>query len=51
LKDTVTGAQFRTSWPVNIPAAVGGATAYVGFTGSTGESTSIQSVASWTFGP
>jgi hypothetical protein len=32
LRDTVTNAQFRTSWPINIPAIVGGNTAWVGFT-------------------
>jgi len=35
MKDTVTGATFATSWTVNIPALVGGDTAYIGFTGST----------------
>ncbi len=33
LRDTSTNAQFRTSWPVDIPAIVGGNTAWVGFTG------------------
>src|SRR5215469_17114710 len=32
LRDTVTNAQYRTSWPVNIPAITGGNTAWVGFT-------------------
>jgi hypothetical protein len=32
LRDTVTNAQFRTTWPINIPAIVGGNTAWVGFT-------------------
>src|SRR5579871_743509 len=48
LRDTSTNAQYRTSWPVNIPAIVGGNTAYVGFTSGT-----IPAVASnvltWSF--
>jgi hypothetical protein len=35
LTDTVTGAQAYFQWPVNIPAIVGGNTAYVGFSGGT----------------
>lgn len=35
MKDTVTGGTFSTSWPVNIPAIVGGDSAYIGFTGTT----------------
>jgi hypothetical protein len=34
---------------VNIPAVVGGSTAYVGFTGSTGGSSSIQTVTDFSF--
>lgn len=33
LRDTVTNAQFRTSWPVDIPTIVGSNSAWVGFTG------------------
>ena len=50
LTDTVTKATFTTSWPVNIPAIVGGNTAYAGFTGGTGGSTADQEVVTWTFG-
>jgi len=32
LRDTTTNAQFGTSWPINIPAVVGGNSAWVGFT-------------------
>jgi hypothetical protein len=32
LRDTTTNAQFRTSWPVNIPAVTKSNTAWVGFT-------------------
>ncbi|HUZ33528.1 MAG TPA: chitobiase/beta-hexosaminidase C-terminal domain-containing protein [Xanthobacteraceae bacterium] len=35
LKDTVTNAQFRTSWPIDIPAITGGNSAWVGFTAGT----------------
>ena len=40
---------FSTSWPVNIPAVVGGNSAYVGFTGGTGGSSAIQEILSWTY--
>jgi hypothetical protein len=32
LRDTVTGAQCRQTWPINVPACVGQNTAWVGFT-------------------
>ena len=48
LKDTVTNAQFRTSWPIDIPAITKSNTAWVGFTAGT-----IPAVAnnllSWSF--
>ena len=48
LQDTVTQAQFRTSWPIDIPAVVGGNTAYVGFT--SGEIPPVvNAVTSWSF--
>lgn len=49
ITDTVTNASFQTSWPVNIPAIVGGNTAYAGFTGGTGGLTADQEVQSWSF--
>jgi hypothetical protein len=49
LRDLDTGGTFATSYPVNIPQAVGGDTAYVGFTGGTGGLTSVQSVQTWSF--
>jgi LysM repeat protein len=49
LTDTVTGAIFTKQFTVNIPSIVGGTTAYVGFTGSTGSSTAIQQITSWDF--
>jgi hypothetical protein len=50
ITDTVTNATFTTSWPINIPAAVGGNTALVGFTAGTGVQTTTQ-VITWTYGP
>ncbi len=52
LTDTSTAATTRLSWPVNIPAIVGGNTAYIGFTGSTPEASSsatVTKVLSWSF--
>jgi hypothetical protein len=51
LSDEVTLATWSYSWAVNIPAAVGGNTAYVGFTGGTGASTSSQKITYWTYLP
>jgi LysM repeat protein len=49
LTDTVTNATVTEVFTVNIPSAVGGNTAYVGFTGSTGGATATQNVLSWTY--
>jgi hypothetical protein len=49
ITDAVANKTFTTSWPVNIPATVGGNTAYVGFTGGTGGETSSQKIEVWTF--
>jgi Legume lectin domain/Chitobiase/beta-hexosaminidase C-terminal domain len=51
ITDTVTNATFTTSWTVNIPAAVGGNTALVGFTAGTGGQTATQEIITWTYGP
>jgi hypothetical protein len=40
---------FTTSWTINIPATVGGNTAYVGFTGGSGGLTATQQIISWVF--
>ena len=48
ITDIVTGAVWSTSFQVNIPFLVGGNTAYVGFTGSSGDATSSQKVETWT---
>ena len=50
ITDTVTNAAFTTSFTINIPGTVGGNTALVGFTGSTGLQTVTQ-IVSWTYGP
>jgi hypothetical protein len=47
--DPVSNKTFTNNWTVNIPAIVGGNTAYVGFTGSTGGATSSQKIETWTF--
>jgi hypothetical protein len=49
LTDTVTGANFTTSTPINIPSTVGSNTAYVGFTASTGAFTAVQKILTWTY--
>jgi hypothetical protein len=49
ITDTVTNASATQTYTVNIPSLVGGATAYVGFTASTGTSTAIQDILNWTY--
>ncbi len=49
ITDATTLASFTTSWAVNIPGAVGGNTAFVGFTAGSGAYTSIQDVLNWTY--
>jgi hypothetical protein len=49
LTDTITKAVFTRSIPIDIPGAVGGTSAYVGFTGGTGGLTAIQEIVSWTY--
>jgi hypothetical protein len=48
LTDTTTNIQFRQGWPVDVPAVVGGNTAYVGFTAGTIPAVA-NDVLSWTF--
>ena len=47
--DFVTETSYSTSWVVNIPAIVGGNTAYVGFTGGAEALTSSQKILNWTY--
>jgi hypothetical protein len=49
MTDTVTNTSFSKSWAINIPSTVGGSTAYVGFTASTGGLSANQDVTSWTY--
>ncbi|AXC12773.1 hypothetical protein ACPOL_3488 [Acidisarcina polymorpha] len=49
LTDQVTLASWSHAFAVNIPSVVGGDTAYVGFTGGTGGSSSSQKLTAWTY--
>jgi hypothetical protein len=49
LEDTVALTTFATNFPVNIPATVGGESAYVGFTGADGGDASTQIVTNFVF--
>ena len=49
ITDMVTHASWTHPFVVNIPAVVGGNTAYVGFTGGTGGQSSTQQILNWTF--
>jgi hypothetical protein len=49
LTDKVTNATFTASQAINIPAAAGANTAYVGFTGGTGGTVSTQNILNWVF--
>ena len=49
ITDTSTNVSASQSYSVNIPAIVGGNTAFVGFTGASGGLTAIQKILSWTY--
>jgi hypothetical protein len=49
ITDTVTSATWSRAFPINIPATVGGNTAYVGFTAATGSIASIQQILNWSY--
>lgn len=49
MEDTVTLGTFSASWPVNIPATVGAADAYIGFTSAAYDSEVVQDVTAWTY--
>jgi len=49
LTDKTTSASTTLSFNVNIAKSVGGSTASVGFTGSTGAMTAIQNILNWTY--
>jgi hypothetical protein len=48
LSDATANATFTQAWPVNISSAVGGNTAFVGFTAGTGGLTAVQDILNWT---
>jgi hypothetical protein len=50
LADATAGTKFTTSFIVpNLPAIVGGSSAYIGFTGGDGDANSIQTVSNFVF--
>jgi hypothetical protein len=49
ITDMVTAASYSHAFPINIPATVGGSTAYVGFTGGTGGHSATQQILSWSY--
>jgi hypothetical protein len=49
ITDTVTKASYSTTFAINIPATVGGNTAYVGFTGGTGVLSATQQIITWSY--
>ena len=49
ITDTVTNASATQTYNVNIPAIVGGTTAYVGFTAGYGGLTAVQDILNWTY--
>ncbi|HEX3470424.1 MAG TPA: L-type lectin-domain containing protein, partial [Silvibacterium sp.] len=49
ITDTVTKASYSTTFAINIPATVGGNTAYVGFTGGTGVLSATQQILTWSY--
>lgn len=48
-KATTPVSVFSTTFPIDIPAHVGGSTGYVGFTAATGELTGTHEVIQWTY--
>ena len=51
ITDLNTGANQTHNFPVNIPQVVGADTAYIGFTGSTGDGADRQNITSWSYLP
>jgi hypothetical protein len=49
IHDTNTGVAWSHSFAIDIPATVGGNTAYVGFTGATGAEIADEMILNWTF--
>src|SRR5205085_9413925 len=51
ITDTQTHASATQTYSINITGTVGGANAFVGFTGGTGGLTATQDIVTWTFSP
>jgi hypothetical protein len=51
ITDTVTNASVTETYMVDIPAAVGSTTAWVGFTGGTGVQSAVQQILNWSYSP
>jgi hypothetical protein len=49
ITDTTTTASLSQSYPINIPATIGGDTAHVGFTAATGGLSANHDVLDWTY--
>jgi hypothetical protein len=49
ITDTVTKVSATQTYNVDIPAAVGGLTAYAGFTGGTGGAAAVQDILNWSY--
>ena len=49
LLDVTTNARFTYSWKIDIPSTIGSQTAYVGFTGGSGGSSSSQKLLTWKY--
>jgi hypothetical protein len=49
ITDMQTNQSYSTQWTVDLPAAVGGTTAYLGFGASTGGLGAMQDVLAWTY--
>ena len=49
IRDLVSGTTAQQTYAVDIPSLVGGDTAFVGFTGSTGAMTATQDILNWGF--
>src|SRR6202007_1156372 len=51
ITDPNTSASYLTTYPVNIPGALGTSQGFVGFTGGTGGSTVTTDILNWTYTP
>ena len=49
LRDLVTQATATQTYTVNIPALIGGSSAWIGFTAASGSQVSNQQILNWTF--